>query len=155
MRRTRRLLEKPKINMTPMIDVVFLLLTFFVLTFKIIVPEGDFNIRMSPTGQAQPVEDPDIDSVRVRLVADANGSLTSIHLNDDVVESFDFLRHRVSALCLAKPDLEVVLCPDEHLHYEYFIQAITAVNGEWHDGRIRKICDNIKFARERPQTERQ
>ena len=148
MRRTRQLLEKPKINMTPMIDVVFLLLTFFVLTFKIIVPEGDFNIRMSPMGQAQAVEDPDIDSVRVRLVADANGLLSSIQLNDNNVENFDLLRQRISALCSTKPDLEVVLHPDEHLHYEYFIQAITAVNGEWQEGRIRKICDNIKFARE-------
>jgi biopolymer transport protein ExbD len=119
-----------------------------VLTFKIIVPEGDFNIRMSPMGQAQPAEAPDIDSVQVRLIADANGLLSSILLNDKDVENFDLLRQRVSALCLTKPDLEIVLCPDEHLHYEYFIQAITAVNGEWHEGRIRKICDNIKFARE-------
>jgi len=148
MRRSRRPLEKPKINMTPMIDVVFLLLTFFVLTFKIIVPEGDFNIRMSPMGQTQPVEAPDIDAVRVRLVADANGLLSSIQLNDEDVENFDLLRQRVSVLCLTKPDLEVVLCPDEHLHYEYFIQAITAVNGEGHEGQIRKICDNITFARE-------
>ena len=147
MHRTRRLLEKPKINMTPMIDVVFLLLAFFVLTFKIIIPEGDFNIRMSPMGQAQPVEEPDVDSVRVRLVADADGLLASIQMDDEDVEDFDRLRQRVSALCLTKPDLEVVLCPDEHLHYEYFIQAITAVNGEWHEGRIRKICDNIKFTR--------
>ena len=148
MRYKRRPLEKPKINMNPMIDVVFLLLTFFVLTFKIIVPEGDFNIRMSPMGHVQPVEDSDTDSVRVRLIADVNGSLSSIQLNGDDVGNFDLLRQRVSALCLTKPDLEVVLCPDEHLYYEYFIQALTAVNGEWHEGQIRKICDNIKFARE-------
>ena len=148
MHRVRHPLEKPKIDMTPMIDVVFLLLTFFVLTFKVIVPEGDFNIRMSPMGQAQPVEELDIDSVRVRLTADANGLLSSIQLNDEAIENFDLLRQRVSALSLTNPELEVVLCPDEHLHYEYFIQAITAVNGEWHEGRIRKICENIKFARE-------
>jgi biopolymer transport protein ExbD len=147
MRRKRRLLEKPKINMTPMIDMVFLLLTFFVLTFKIIVPEGDFNIRMSPTGQGQPAEKINIDSVQVRLVADENGMLSSIRLNNEGVGNFDLLRQRVSALCLANPDLEVVLCPDEPLHYEYFIQAITAVNGEFCEGHIRKICENIKFAR--------
>ena len=133
--------------MTPMIDVVFLLLTFFVLTFKIIVPEGSFNIRMLPMGQGKPVKTTDIDSVHVRLVADENGWLSSIQVNDEDVENFELLRLRVSAICVSKPDLEVVLCPDEHLHYEYFIRAITAVNGEWHEGRIRKICDNIKFAR--------
>ncbi len=36
--------------MTPMIDVVFQLLIFFMLTLKIIAPEGDFNINM-PLGR--------------------------------------------------------------------------------------------------------
>ena len=32
--------------MTPMIDVVFQLMIFFMLTFNIIAPEGDFDVRM-------------------------------------------------------------------------------------------------------------
>jgi len=133
--------------MTPMIDVVFLLLTFFVMTFKIIVPEGDFNVQMSTMGQAQSFEI-DTDSVQVRLVAQENGLLSAIQLNGNNVENFDLLRRLVSEIVLTKPDLEVVICPDEHLHYEYVIKAITAVNGELHEGQFRKICDNIKFARE-------
>jgi len=122
--------------MTPMIDVVFLLLTFFVLTFKIIIPEGDFNVRMSPTEQGQFAEI-DADSVQVRLLADADGHLSAIQLEGNDIESFEHLREEVSALLLAKPDLEIALFPDEQLHYEYTIRAITAVNGE-----------NIKFVRE-------
>jgi biopolymer transport protein ExbD len=147
MHRKRPLLEKPLINMTPMIDVVFLLLAFFVMTFKIIVPEGDFNIQMSAAGQVPGVE-VETDSVQVRLRADENGSLSGIQLNGDPIDNFDLLRQRVSAISQTKPDLEVVLYCDEHLHYEYVIKAITAVNGEWHEGQIRKICDNIRFARE-------
>ena len=132
--------------MTPMIDVVFLLLTFFVLTFKIIVPEGDFNIQMAPMGQAQPIEIT-ADSVQIRLIADAAGQLEAIQLNNDNIGNFDILRQLVSEISLAKPDLEVVLCPDEHLRYDYVIKAITAVNGELHEGQIRKISSNIKFQR--------
>ena len=33
-------------NMTPMIDIVFQLLTFFIMTLKIATQEGDFNIKM-------------------------------------------------------------------------------------------------------------
>jgi biopolymer transport protein ExbD len=146
--RKRRLLEKPPINMTPMIDVVFLLLTFFVMTFKIIVPEGDFNVQMSPMGQAQPSET-NPDSVQIRLLAHADGSLSAILLNDENIEHFDLLRQRVSAISLTKPNLEVVLFSDEHLHYEHGINAITAINGEVHEGKIRKICNNIKFARQK------
>ena len=134
--------------MTPMIDLVFLLLTFFVLTFRIIIPEGDFNIQMSPMGQAQPVE-VDTDSVLVRLTADPDGVLSAIQLNGEDIDNFDLLRQRVSAIALTKPDLEVVLCPDDHLHYEYFIWAYTAVKGEFHEGQIRQISNSIKFARQR------
>ena len=147
MPRKRRLLEKPKINMVPMIDLVFLLLTFFVLTFRIVITEGDFNVQMSAMGQAQFVE-MDTDSVQIRLVADENGLLSAIQLNGNNIENFALLRKLVSEIALTKPDMEVVLSPDEHLHYEYVIQAITAVNGELHEGHFRKITDNIKFARE-------
>ena len=132
--------------MTPMIDVVFLLLTFFVLTFKIVVPEGDFNIHMSSAGQA-PSPVAESDSVQVRLTAQADGSLSAIHLNEEEIADFNLLRQRVKAICEKKPDWEIVLFPDEHLHYEYVIKAMTAVNGEWDGGTIRKISDNIKFAR--------
>jgi len=148
MRRSRLPLEKPKINMTPMIDVVFLLLIFFVLTFRIIIPEGDFNVRMSPMGQVQAAV-LDTDSVKVRLLADANGSLVAIQLNGEGIESFDLLRKYVLEISLAKPDLEVELFPDENLRYEHVIRAITAVNGEILDGQIRKISDKIKFVRQK------
>ena len=133
--------------MTPMIDVVFLLLTFFVMTFRIIIPEGDFSVRMSAMEQAQFVEI-DTDSVQVRLTADAVGSLSAIQLNGENIDNFDFLRQRVLAISLAMPDLEVALFLDEHLRYEYVIGAITAVSGEIHEGQTRKICDKIKFVRQ-------
>ena len=38
--------EKIELQMTPMIDIVFQLLVFFIMTFKIVAMEGDFNIRM-------------------------------------------------------------------------------------------------------------
>ena len=148
MLRKRKILSKPQINMTPMIDVVFLLLTFFVMTFKIIVPEGDFNVQMPPQGQAQAAEI-DTDSVQVRLLADADGLLAAIQLNGEDIDGFDRLRQRVSAISKAKPDLAAALMPDEHLRYEYVIRTITAISGEFHEGQIRKICDNIKFVRQK------
>ena len=38
--------DKIQLQMTPMIDIVFQLLVFFIMTFKIILHEGDFNILM-------------------------------------------------------------------------------------------------------------
>ena len=144
MQRKQRLLEKPKINMIPMIDMVFLLLMFFVLTFRFIIPEGDFNVQMSPMGQAQS-DIMDVDSVQVRLIADDDGQLATIQLNGEDIEHFELLRQRVSVISaerrlLAKPDLEVELFPDEHLRTEYAVRAITAVAATTY---------NIKFIRQR------
>ena len=148
MLRNRTPVAKPKFNTTPMIDVVFLLLIFFVMTFKIIVPEGDFNIRMTPMGQAQ-IAAIDTDSVQVRLIAHEDGSLSAILLNGEGVDGFDLLRQHISTISLTNPDLEVAFHPDEHLRYEYIIRAITAVNGDIQDGQIRRICDKIKFVRQK------
>ena len=47
--------DKIELQMTPMIDIVFQLLIFFIMTFKIVAQEGDFNINMP---QASPQSAP-------------------------------------------------------------------------------------------------
>jgi len=44
--------EKVELQMTSMIDVVFLLLAFFVITYKTPEVEGDFAIRMPVEAQS-------------------------------------------------------------------------------------------------------
>ena len=53
----RGLPDKIPLDMTPMIDVVFQLLTFFCMTLKIAAMEGDFNIKMplAARGKARPI----------------------------------------------------------------------------------------------------
>jgi len=131
--------------MTPMIDVVFLLLAFFVLTFRIVLPEGDFNIKMLPQGEQRAANVP-IDPVHVRLTADADGLLLAIQLNGDDLDNFDLLRLRVLAISRTNPDPEIILFFDKHLRYEYLIKAVTAVGGEIREGQVHKITENIKFA---------
>ena len=41
--------EEIKLNMTAMIDIVFQLLVFFIMTFKIVALEGDFSVKMPQT----------------------------------------------------------------------------------------------------------
>ena len=49
--------DKIELNMTPMIDVVFQLLSFFMFTLKIAQVEGNFNIKMpAATAAADDIE---------------------------------------------------------------------------------------------------
>ena len=50
---SRRSEENVELMMTPMIDIVFQLLVFFIMTFKIVAPEGDFNIKMPMAAPAK------------------------------------------------------------------------------------------------------
>ena len=72
-------LSKVPVDMTPMIDVVFQLLTFFMLTLKTVIVEGDFNIRM-PLGSSAGPADVDIPPLIVKMTATPEGSLSDVRL---------------------------------------------------------------------------
>ena len=136
--------DKVEQQMTPMIDIVFQLLTFFVMSFKIATQEGDFNIKM-PLGVSQGGM-VDTQPVKVRLVAQRNGTLAAIQLGDrNLGTSFKELQNEVASL--AGADLEVEFDVDYNLHYNNVMNAITAVSGRMSpDGRVTRFVDKIKFS---------
>lgn len=75
--------EEIKLSMTPMIDIVFQLLVFFIMTYKVTTMEGDYNIRM-PSAAAEPTltEETLEDFLLVRLIADPDSRfLQTIEVN--------------------------------------------------------------------------
>ncbi|MDR1922787.1 MAG: biopolymer transporter ExbD [Planctomycetaceae bacterium] len=148
-------LQRRRFDMTPMIDIVFQLLIFFVLTFRVILPEGDFNIKMPPVSSDVVKTDSPQEPIRVSLIAEENGELKAIIINNvSANQNFKELRAKVlMAVSMAGgPDadnVEVELTPDDNLNYTYLIKAMTHITGESRNGRITKICDKIKFMRKK------
>jgi biopolymer transport protein ExbD len=145
--------DKVDIQMTPMIDIVFQLLTFFLFSFKIATIEGDFNIRMPLAGPGQPTEESQL-PIKVRLTADADGNLTGIQMSDRPIGSFRELHEQVMSIVgsdagpsAAAENTEAELDCDYNLKYENVIRAITAISGTvTPDGHIVKLIQKIKFA---------
>jgi biopolymer transport protein ExbD len=147
--------ERIVLQMTPMIDIVFQLLVFFVFTFKIVLPEGDFNIRMpsaSASVTTQPSETP---LLRVRLRAAPDRELASVQLGDVVFEGqvpFAQLQAQIRALVgdAAGPgasEQEVEIDADYDLKYRYVINAITAITGYIDaSGQQHKLIERVRFA---------
>lgn len=147
--------DKIELHMTPMIDIVFQLLVFFIMTFKIVEPEGDFRVKMPLA--AQQVSRPDdirLPPIRVRLRADGQGNLSSILMNDQSLENFDALRlsianviddpHGPGGLVEAA---EVEVDCDYGLKYAFVIQAISSISGYVTEtGNVVKLVEKIKFA---------
>ena len=154
--RNREEAQGTELNMTSMIDIVFLLLIFFVMTFKIVELEGDFSVRMPLAGDNSVSMDPTDLPIKLRMRADQNGRLTSISLNEiDLGTDFDQLRANVVSLIGAvTPDAEddgpeLEIDTDYNLRYEYVIEAITAVSGYKDGNEIVKLIEKIKFAKPR------
>jgi biopolymer transport protein ExbD len=147
--------EKVELQMTPMIDVVFQLLIFFILTFKITTPEGDFNIKM-PLGKSsqQLADEIPAPPLVVRLEAGSDGRLASISLDSRKLKGFDELHSVVlgrvgDAGPTAAEEIEVELDCDYDLNYEFVVEAITAVSGKIEGNDIKPLVQKIKFANPR------
>lgn len=148
---------KHEVNMTSMIDIVFLLLVFFVMTFKIVEVEGDFSVRMplaSTTSGA--VDDTDL-PLKLRLRANEEGRLVSIQLNE-ISLGTDFAQLQSTVIGLvgggapseaAGEGPEVEIDTDFNLRYEHVIDAISAVSGYKQGDQTVKLIEKIKFAKPR------
>lgn len=151
--------EKIEMQMSSMIDVVFQLLIFFMLTLKIVEAEGDFDINM-PLGKPETASaiDADLPIMRVRLIAAENGDLADLQFNKQSLgpgpQAFEELNRRigeaVNRLNAAGPSnvekQEVEIDPDYGLDYRYITEAISKCSGRLQDGTVIPYIRRIKFA---------
>jgi biopolymer transport protein ExbD len=145
--------DRIELQMTPMIDIVFQMLVFFIMTFKIVTQEGDFNIKM-PLAAASGAEiDQSALDMTLRLTSNADGELIGIKLNDQNFQAFDELHLHIAGLIGGdQPDslresTEVEIDADYQLRYSYVIEAITAVTGyRTKDDEIVKLIEKIRFS---------
>lgn len=145
--------DKIELQMTPMIDIVFQLLVFFIMTFKIVTQEGDFNVKMPLAAASGAEVDPTALDMTLRLTANAEGDLTGIRLNDREFQEFGELQRHVMGLVGGdQPDslresAEVEIDADYLLRYEYVIQAITSVTGyRTPENDVVKLIEKIRFS---------
>jgi biopolymer transport protein ExbD len=148
---------KHDVNMTSMIDIVFLLLVFFVMTFKIVEVEGDFSVRMPIAGTESGVVDDTELQLKLRLRADDEGRLVAIQLNE-ISLGVDYLQLQNTVIGLvgstaptaaAGEGPEVEIDTDYNLRYEHVIDAISAVSGYKEGDQTVKLIERIKFAKPR------
>jgi len=162
--------SKVEMQMTPMIDIVFQLLIYFLFTFKITTQEGDFNIKMpkmAPTQESKVLIPP----FQVRLVADQAGNLEQVTTpsrtmrvspagdRNSARQAFaglladvkDFVGQDTGPNSL-RATAEARISADFNLHYRYVIDAITNVSG-YRDssGQVVRLIQNIQFEPPKPQ----
>jgi biopolymer transport protein ExbD len=149
-----------RLNMTAMIDIVFQLLIFFILTFKVAAMEGDFEVKMPLASNQQP----DINEViptliQIHLIAGGERNIASIDVDDGSQsltytqgDMFQQLTNFIEKAVAAEGDpstagkIEVEFTIDSPLRYRFTVRAIEAVSGRiLPDGTVKKLVEKIKF----------
>ena len=151
--------DKVELQMTPMIDIVFQLLIFFIMTFKIASPEGDFNIKMPIAAPSEGLpDDNQLPPIKIRIRADARGGLAGVLLGTNELprgREFTALHGEIRAIVgddrgpgSIAANTEVELDCDYSLRYEYVVEAISAVSGyvDPRTNSIIRLIEKIKFA---------
>ena len=150
--------EEIKLNMTAMIDIVFQLLVFFIMTFKVVALEGDFNVKMplaSQNADESMEEFPTV--IYVTLTAGTNGNINNIVVDDeasysDPKDMYKRLTSYVEGKIAAEGNPEKALETEvefdisPELKYRYTVEGIGAVSGRVQpDGTVKKLIQKIKF----------
>jgi biopolymer transport protein ExbD len=142
------------INMTPMIDAVFLLLIFFMLTMRIIAPEGNLDARIQRVSRFEQAFEDTGFIVRVRCTANPDGSLSQLYfgnapLGADTSSCWELLSSRMFALTggdeLLAAGLPVQIETDPLLAYEHTLHAISACTGRFDpaSGRLVRCSASV------------
>jgi biopolymer transport protein ExbD len=163
--------ERVEMVMTPMIDVCFQIIIFFIANMRIILPEGDFNITMPATapgrgaspsgaglgssaGQGDLKAAAELPAIKISLFADRSGSLAGIQIGERPIGTFKELRNWIRGLCgtdrgpaggAASPEVEIDF--DYNLKYEFVMDAVNAISGYPAEDRqsVVRMIEKIKF----------
>jgi len=124
---------KMEINMTPMIDVVFQLLIFFLVTLK--MPRSEVMIETDlPTAKGPgtiktdiPTPDEEFEDIRLVIYKDPSTGAVQRYINDMMVRSDSQLYSQLTNMKkLYAKGRVIVICAD-NVAYKYVVRTITIV----------------------------
>lgn len=105
-----------EINMTPLVDVMLVLLIIFILTVPVLTHAVKIDLPQADNvpNEVKP------DSIALTVTADAE-----IHWNEDVITAEE-LDARLQAVATAEPQPEIHLRGDKTVAYEHVIKVMAA-----------------------------
>lgn len=120
-----------RIDMTPMVDVIMLLLTFFILTTTLNTPQI-MQINL-PKGDKEDVIKVDMGDVLYIRVSDQSNVYFSKGLSDGTEAppekvSFNDMKNKIEGLYAANPKLLILLKFDRKMKYNLMVDILDEIN---------------------------
>ena len=116
--RSMKVQEEPKLMIIPMIDIIFFLLVFFMLSTMTMVQQNTFKVGLPQASSAQL----DMNQhANITVMADGN-----IAFNKESLDKEQLIR-RVQIELQRNPDLQVILNGDKDVNYGFVIETFDAL----------------------------
>ena len=138
--------------MTPLIDIVFQLLIFFVMTFRLVEQEAEFHVKTPHSGVASNSTDPPLPTIVLAITANSDGSVGHLRLNGEPLSGFPAVTNRLaSALiytnsCNGTTNAEMEIACSPTLKHAEAVRALDSVTGiRNRDGTITPLIERVRF----------
>lgn len=118
--------EQPKLDLTPMIDVVFQLLIFFMLSATF-VTHSAISIEMPEAKGATNLEKKEL-SITLSYGTDGPEGKGKIYVDESPVDSLEELTRILSEKVAGRPDLLVLIRPDHRSDAGRLIEVLGILN---------------------------
>ena len=116
--RSMKVQEEPKLMIIPMIDIIFFLLVFFMISTMTMVQQNTFKVGLPQASSAQL----DMNQhVNITVMADGN-----IAFNKESLDKEQLIR-RIQIELQRNPDLQVILNGDKDVNYGFVIETFDAL----------------------------
>ncbi|MFH2046888.1 MAG: biopolymer transporter ExbD [Pseudomonadota bacterium] len=107
------------INITPLIDVIFLLMIFFLMTINFNKSEGVLENKLPQTSSKTSSETPkDYETVKLRVKMIKEKNLLKIYLQERVVYNYNDLLHYLNQL---PEDILIIFEPSDNVPFKHVI----------------------------------
>ncbi|MBW1894702.1 MAG: biopolymer transporter ExbD [Deltaproteobacteria bacterium] len=118
-RREMNFQNRNSINITPLIDVIFLLMIFFLMTINFYTPEGVLANRLPQISSQESDESPqDYETVRLRIKMIKEHTQLKIYLQERVVFSYADLLYYLDQL---PEEILIIIEPNNNVPYKHVI----------------------------------
>lgn len=125
---------RAEVDLTPLIDVVFLLLIFFMLTATFVV-QSSIQVEV-PEADTESVMDQKNISVTLVYGKDGPDGAGKIYLDNDEIRNFDDLGTRLSVAAEDNPTAMVVIRADARVDVQRLVSVLEVVSGLGLEDRI-------------------